>query len=441
MKELPNNLEAEKAVIASVLIDEQSNAMEISASLTLDHFLNRDCSIIWSSILQLYHAGSEINLITVSDHLRANNRFEELTDYYFFVKSATHVCTSAHIQSWVDIVKEKFKLRKLIELSEKISQSAYQSDDSSELSGKLQNEVFEVFNDCGAENRLEVASNEVQRMIDIRKMNDRVTGLHSGIHSFDVLHGGFQKGQYYAIGGRPSIGKTAFADQVSNFLVTKGIPVLYVALESSVERVLSKMACKFADLIYTDFAIWRKDRLNLSEMERAINILKKSPLILIRPSTLTGMELRSLIRKYQRTHKIELVIMDYLQKITVPPRTEIRVAIADASQQLQRACVDTGVPALVLVQLNRESERETRPRMGHLKESGQIEQDADNIDLLWAEVDKNTLPKGEMLPVIMSVEKNKDGASGVDQELYLDREKMIFKERSSMVARNYNYES
>lgn len=429
---LPEDRQSEVAILGALMGGEDLGFFEASQMLGVEHFSVRSNRIIFEAILKLHSLGLSVEPVSLTNHIKTEGKLEEVGGAPYISQIGSCFCPLPNFRHYVDLVVEAFKLRKIIELSDAaLATSKSGVVPSSEILGELESQVFSLStaNNTDNQNRLKPASEELQRMIDIRRAGQKVFGLDSGVDGFNQIFGGFQKGQYYVMAARPSVGKTAFVDQVTVHLVIRGHPVLYISLEAGEERVLGKMACKLAKVCFSDFAQGKCSPPELDEVEAARKVLDKSPLILIRPSDLNATDIRTLIRKEYRARKIELVVMDYIQKITIPPRTEPRVAIGDASQQIAKSCVDTGVPALILAQLNREADKGERPRMSQLKESGQIEQDADNVGLLWSDVDRSTLLPGAKVPINLTIEKNRDGISQLDQKLAFNGRLMTFEER------------
>lgn len=397
----------------------------------MDYFCSRIHRELFECIRNLIEAKKPVDLLSVTDELKRLGTLEEVGGVGK-VSSIITAYPQRGIESYIEVLKEKMALRELIVLGNDISKNAYVSDSPKDLINQIEGSIFKIqkSTDSNKDSSLGSAVSQLNQMIEVRKSGQVVHGLPSGIKTFDDIQGGFQKGQYYVLGGRPSMGKTAFADQVAINVLKQDKAVLYLSLESSSERVLGKMACKMAGVSFYSFIRNLCSQKQLIQIETCLEFLKTSKLSLVRPSQIYGNDIRSLILKEKRKNNTELFVMDYLQKVSIAHGQDERRAVSDASMAIQSSLVETGVPGLILVQLNREAEKESRPRMGHLKESGQIEQDADNIALLWSEVDRNTLSLGQHLPVILSIEKNKDGASGLDQEMIFDRELMTFKEKT-----------
>lgn len=427
---LPSCKDSERAVICLLMVDPDKSVLDYIGSLTYDHFLSRIYRTLFISIKKLIDAKSPCNIISLTEDLKKTGNLDEIGGVSKISATITGF-PQLGIETYIERLNEKLALRKLLVLSENVSKRAYELDSSKELINHAEDVFFNIqkLKEDKKDNSLNTAVTQLNNMINVRKTGEKVSGLASGIKMFDDIQGGFQKGQYYVLGGRPSMGKTAFADQVTINILKQGKSVLYLSLESSVERVVGKLACKLAGVSFYSFIRNYVTPKQLNEIEQALNFIQKSRLSLIRPSHISPSDIRAMILKEKRKNDTSIFIMDYLQKVSIPSGWDERRAVSESSMAIQSALVDSGVPGLILVQLNRDAEKESRPRMGHLKESGQIEQDADNIALLWSESDRNSLGQGELMPVTISIEKNKDGASGIDQELLFDRELMTFKEK------------
>lgn len=432
-KMIPESQEAELAVISGLLLPYNEDVGEIVDSLTADHFWSKSNQIIFSTICEMQRKGEKVDSITLMDRLKVKGLLEDIGGQYYLFKIATSNPLASHAMDYVPILKEKLLLRKAIAIGQDLYTKAFNGDDPKEIISQIEGRLFElsIESSNNQNNKTHVAANELQRMIDVRKSGQTITGLQSGIHFIDKIFGGLQKTQYYVLAGRPSSGKSAMADQITMNVVMKDNPVLYIALEGSTERVYSKIACKMVDVCYWDFSRNAISNEDLIRVERAGKLLEQKPLILVRPSSMNPQEIKSIVKRYAKKHDLKLVVLDFLQKVHVPHGWDERRAISEASHAIQDACVETGIPGLIIAQLNRESEKEGRPRMRHLKESGDIEQDADNVILLWSEQDPRDLEPGQMLEVNCTIEKNKDGVMGVDERMLFDRRIMKFRAKSN----------
>lgn len=428
---LPESIQAEQVIISSLLHDKTGEVFDSCSKLKPSHFLTRSHYLIFESVLKLRAESRPSDLVTVGDDLQKSGKIQEIGGHgelaRIFTSQGHLGIASDHIQ----IVLEKYRLRKLIDICEKAKFEASNGSESDECISKLEHELTDLIdNDDSNENQRDNACQDIERQIEVRRKNGDITGLLSGIKPFDDVFFGFQAGQLYILAGLPSSGKTAMADQACGNLLLRDESVLYISLESDRSRVMGKLACKIAGVPYWNFIRNRLQPGELDAVQKMVNVLKKKNLILMRPFDISPMELRPLIRKVKRRDNVSLVILDYLQKVNMPSGWDEIRTVARASTEMGRACVETGLPALVLCQLNREIGEGNRPSMRNLKGSSQIEQDADNVALIWSMTSKRDLPEGEnYFPCILSVDKNKDGASGLDVEMDFEKRKMLFIKR------------
>lgn len=428
---LPESLEAERIILSNLLCDDSGETLHACSRIKPHHFSSRSHKIVFEAIQSLSFEGKTTDLVTVSNLLASSNKITEVGGHGFVSGLFSSYLTSAHSQDHIDLIVEKYKLRRILEICEEAKYSTLKQEKSAEECIKnLEQEILLLDLEAeNHENQLKEAYEEVKAMIEIRKGGQSVTGLLSKVKPFDDVFFGFQLSQLYVLAGRPSSGKTAFADQITGNLLMDNKCVVYISLESDRARVLLKLACKICGVSFWDFKRNKISPEHLLKVERINEILKTKELILLRPFDISPTDIRPLIRRLQRKQKIDLVVLDYIQKINIPNGWDERRTVSRAISEVQRACLETEIPALVLAQLNRESEG-GRPSLRHLKESGQIEQDADNVALLWSNVDKRELDQAAIdHPCILSVEKNKDGASGLDVEMNFEMKIMKFKEK------------
>lgn len=427
-KPLPSAVDVEEEILGHLLTDSSDDCIDIIEKCSCEEFFSRSNRIVFSAIKTLHERGMSFDLIFLQTYLKDLGALEDAGGYARLSKLCCKFTMGFSALNGVDILKEKTRLRKLLQISNDIQSKAYQCEKSSETVSFIETHINGLNEDFLTGNLVDSASVKVKQMIQARKSGEKIYGIETGIKSFDDVFFGLQPSQYYAIAGRPSAGKTAFVDQVCLSLIRQAIPTLYIGLESSEERILGKIACKSAKISYTKFIQNKCNESELDSIDSRVDYISKAPFYLKRPMNMTSVDLRSLILREYRKNKIQVVIVDYIQKIN-GDSDDPRIGVMKASMQIQNICVETGITGLILCQMNRDAEKEKRPRMGHLKESGQIEQDADNICLLWGEKENHELEQGELKPVILTIEKNKDGIQGVDQKLYFERELMTFKER------------
>lgn len=427
---MPHSFESEMSTISAIL-NGGDRVMDEISSLQPEHFWDRTCSMTFTCAQSLHAEGLPVNLITITDRLKTQGHSELLQAARLESIMVKFSYATAHLDHYSKMIRERYKLRQTLEIFAKYQPLVEGAENASNVLPEIESELFKINSDnIGDGNKLASGVLEVEKQIEARMSGCKsMHGLSSGIKTFDESHGGFHNGLYYILAGYPSAGKTAFATQVLNhILLDLNEPALFLSIEMHEERVLSRQACQRAGVCFARYSRGKSTTDEYGRVLRALHLINKSPFILKTPTDITGFEIRSEIRKAKRQHGIKLCVIDFIQKVTIPHGQEPHRAIAEASQQIQKAAKETGVPCLVLCQLNRASQKESRPRMYHLAESTQIERDADCIDILWPEKDPKTLEPGEMLPVCLTLEKNKEAAQG-DEHLWFDGSTLTFKEK------------
>lgn len=432
LEAMPHEQESEIGLLGSILMTDSKDIQDsILPKLTPDCFWIRSHRLIWEAIVKLSNENAPMNIQTVTVKLRESGKIDEVGGIPFVTSIALATPVSTHAEYFIERILEKKKLRDLIETSTKIIQKAQDNQPSSELISSLEAGIDEMTKDgeLAFQNQLKGASEDLKIDIQLRREGKGDCGMPSGIKSFDDAFFGFKQSQYYVIAGRPSAGKTAFADQCVLNLIKRNEPVLYIGLESDRKRILGKLSSKLAQVNYFNYSMMKFSQQDYQRLDTARQAIEKMPLNLVTPPDLHGSQIRSLMRKASRRDGCKVCVLDYIQHIACGNDQDERIAIAQASLQIQRGCIETGMSAIVLCQINRMGADGERPKMSQLKGSGQLEQDADNIVLLWAEKEKQDLEPGEFVPVVMTIEKNKDGPNGIDSKLFFDGAMMTFRER------------
>lgn len=421
-KILPFDEEAEVAVISGLLMPSGELTDDIFSQLTTDHFWVRSNKILFETISQMHQKSEKIDQITVTNKLKAAGTLEEVGGAFYVSKVAMSNPLASHAPEYAEIVKEKWRLRSLIDIAGKLEDKAYQNDDSKELLNEVESKVFKLSQDSlPQQDSLQSAVIDLDGLLD----NNIEQGVQTGIPSFDNITGGLLDGRYYAIGGRIKQGKTAFACQIALNLIMRDVPGLYISLEMTKSQLLGRLASTLSEVSYSKALRRMLSDDEKAKFRKAYRTIVTKPLALQVPSSISAHEIRSEIRKAKRKFGIRFVVIDYIQKV----RTEhgdVRLSVSNASEAIRATCKETGVSAIVVCQLNREAEKE-RPRLGHLKESGAIEQDADVVCLIF---DSNKENDGHSLKLkTLAFDANRNGPQ-CDEEMLYDGKFFKFREKA-----------
>jgi replicative DNA helicase len=384
----PQNLEAERAVLGSLLlVNEHIN--QVVDSLSVDEFYSRGHQVVYRAILDLYNRGEAVDFLTLRDELRRKDQLEAAGGIAYLSGLTDVVPAAANVQHYTRIVRETAALRALIQASTEILSSAYgEAERADQLLDQAESRIFEI-----AERRLtsdliplkDVVKRAMEHIESIHERGSRITGLATGFYELDELTAGLQPAEFIVLAARPAIGKTTFALNVAERVaVTDGKAVALFSLEMSTQQLAQNLLCLHRRL---DAQRLRKGMLSneeRSELRLAAEVLYQAPVFLNDSPTLSALSLRAKARRLKRQHDIQLVIVDYLQLMEPPPAESRQQQVAEISRSLKGLARELGVPVLAVSQLNRapEAREDHRPRLADLRESGAIEQDADVVLLL-----------------------------------------------------------
>jgi replicative DNA helicase len=414
----PQNLEAEMAVLGSMLIDEEAIAVAVEF-LDKNSFYNSSHQKVFESITDLYNANKAVDLITLTNELKRRGILEELGGVSFLTALVNTVPTSANISHYVSIVKEKGTLRTLINNATRIITMGYGSqgniDEVVDEAEKLIFEISERKTATGYIHLKEIIKNSIETIDKLYQKKTHVTGIPTGFIDFDSKTAGLQSSDFIVIAGRPSMGKSAFALGIAEYagVITK-IPTVIFSLEMSKEQLVQRMLCAHAKV---DAQKVRTGYLAASDWPRltaAAGKLSEAPIFIDDTPGISVMELRAKARRLKSQQDIQLIILDYLQLMRGSTNSESRQQeISEISRSLKALARELNVPLVAISQLSRavESRTDHRPQLSDLRESGAIEQDADLVALILREEYYNPSPDNQGIAEII-VAKQRNGPVG-----------------------------
>jgi replicative DNA helicase len=387
---VPESLEAEAAVLGSMVLDRECIG-QVVQQITADDFYRPEHQEVFDTLVLLYEKNIDIDLVLLRDELKKRNKLKAVGGVDYLVRIAESVPSSASVEYYTNIVKEKSLLRQLVRVSSEILNDAY--SEAGEVSEKLdaaEQKVFAVTekNIVGSVVPLKSLLMEAFENIESRK-GAHVTGLPTGYHELDEQLCGLQKGEMIIIAGRPSMGKTSLALNIAEHVgADNDIPVAIFSLEMSKQQLAERFLCSRG---HFDSQEVRKGMLSteqLAELTQIGSELFDKPIFIDDTAGLTPLMIRAKCRRLKAQYDIECVLIDYLQLMGLGKSVESRQQeISTISRYLKALARELNVPVVVMSQLNRSPEgREGHwPRMSDLRESGSIEQDADVVMLLHRE--------------------------------------------------------
>ncbi|NLL94046.1 MAG: replicative DNA helicase [Clostridiales bacterium] len=411
----PHNVEAEKSVIGSMIMDEDA-VVAASEILTEEDFYGRQYGTLFTAMLQLYTSGKAVDLVTLQNKLKEMDVPPELTSVEFLKDIMSQVFTSANVRHYAGIVKEKATLRKLIKINEEIANKCYLEKDSVATIMELaERKIFNIVQTQGSDKFVpirQVVINALEKIEAASKTTGNITGIPTGFIDLDYQTSGLQPSDLVLIAARPSMGKTAFVLNVAEYMAfKKDYTVAIFSLEMSKEQLVNRM---FSTESRVSSQTLRSGNLEDEEWERLIEsaqIIGNSHLIIDDTPSISIQELRSKCRKYKMEHNLGIVIIDYLQLMSAGGNESVsrQQQISEISRSLKALARELSVPVVALSQLSRAVEQrdDHRPMLSDLRESGAIEQDADVVMFLYRDdyYNKET-EKKNIAEVIIAKQRN-----------------------------------
>ena len=425
----PQNLEAEQCVLGSIML--QQGAMPRAAEiLTEDDFYRDAHKYIFSAMITLFDRGEPLDLITVSNLLKDNNRFEATGGPTYLATLTDIVPVAANIAYYARIVREKAILRKLIATGTEIASRCYEEqDDIDGLLDDVETTVFEISRAKSGQSYHSlktVISSTFKYIEQLYERKEHITGVPTEYHDFDKMTAGLQRSDLIILAGRPSMGKTALAISIAqNATLLHKVPVAIFSLEMSKEQLGMRMLCSIsrvdAQRLRTGFL---KDQ-DWPKLTRAVTQLSEAPIYIDDTPAITVLEMRAKARRLKTEHNIGMVVVDYLQLMRGRTNAQSREQeISEISRSLKAMAKELNIPVVALSQLNRslESRPNKRPQLSDLRESGAIEQDADLIVFIYRDEVYNKAednPRKGIAEIIIGKQRN--GPTGTVELAFLDR--------------------
>jgi replicative DNA helicase len=393
---VPHNLDAERALLGSILLDNSAlnHALEI---LVTEDFYSQAHRHAFEKMGELSEKGRVIDLVTLSEELGKAGLLEKSggAAYLAALSDGVPIGTMAGMAEYCRIVKEKSTIRRLITASENVIANCFAgTEDSEKLIDLAQSSVFEI-----SEKRAQTGFTTVREIVkssldQINKMFEhgrRITGVATGLEDLDNMTSGLQPGDLIVIAARPSLGKTALALNIASHAAMNDSKVVGMfSLEMSKESLVTRLLCSEARIdghkLRTGFASkddWKRITPALGRLSEAAFYIDDTP-------ALSVMQIRAKARRMKAEKGLDMLIVDYLQLVAGPSKSENRTQeVAYISRNLKSIAKELKVPVIALSQLSRAPEQRTgagqRPQLSDLRESGSIEQDADVVIFIYRE--------------------------------------------------------
>lgn len=413
----PKSIEAERSVLGAIMLDNRAWDQVIDR-LTLDDFFLPSHRCVFKSLQQLSARQQPFDVLTIAETLKASGELDEIGGEAFLYEIVQNTPSAANVASYADIVREKAVLRQLIAAGTDIIDSAYNKGetDVKEILDKAERQVFKIAEQqtrgSGPVSIATLLGPTTERMDELSQKGEGVTGLSTGFSDFDNMTSGLQAGDLIIVAARPSMGKTVFGVNIAEHAaLSSEKTTLVFSLEMPSEQIVMRL---FSSLGRVSQQSVRTGKLSDDEWPRissAVSMLSQAKLYIDDTPGLSPQEMRARARRVSRENGgLSLILVDYLQLMTVPGSNENRTnEVSEISRSLKALAKELNVPVIALSQLNRglESRPDKRPIMSDLRESGAIEQDADLIAFIYRdEVYNEDTPDKGVAEILIRKQRN-----------------------------------
>ena len=422
----PHDLEAEQAVIGSMLTDKDAVISAIEVLSDYD-FYREDNKIIYSAILNLYNRGEPIDIITLKSELASMGKLEAVGGLEYLAELPEKVPTTANVDKYIKIVEEKSTLRTLIRTANELITLGY--DPTQEVEELMDNAEKKIFNVMQSRNQKGYSSMKdilVDTFVELEELYNRkqhVTGVPTGFVDLDYKTAGLHGSDLILVAARPAMGKSAFALNIAtNAAVRAKTPVAIFSLEMSKEQMANRILCSEALVDSNKVRTGKVEDDDWVKLAQASGILSEAQIFIDDTPGISIMEIRAKCRKMKLEKDMGLVVIDYLQLVQGSSKrgASREQEIAEISRSLKILAKEINVPVIALSQLSRAPEQrpDHRPMLSDLRESGSIEQDADIVMFLYRDDYYNQdSEKKNVAEVILA--KHRAGSTGTVELAWL----------------------
>ena len=387
----PHDIEAEQAVIGSMLTDKDAVVSAIEV-LKEDDFYRDDNKAIYSAILNIYNRAEPIDIITVKAELEAMGKFEQVGGLEYLAELPEKVPTTANSMKYIKIVEEKSTLRNLIKTANEIIELGYDpTEDVDDIMEGAEKKIFNIMqnkNQKGYSAMKDILVDSFTQLEELYNRKQHITGVPSGFTDLDYRTAGFHGSDLILIAARPAMGKSAFALNIAtNAAVKAKVPVAIFSLEMSKEQMVNRILCSEAMVDSNKVRTGKLEEDDWTKLAEAIGPLSEAEIYIDDTPGISVMEIRAKCRKLKLEKNIGMVVIDYLQLVQGSNKRNgsREQEISEISRSLKILAKELNVPVIALSQLSRAVEQrpDHRPMLSDLRESGAIEQDADIVMFLY----------------------------------------------------------
>ncbi|MCX7954596.1 MAG: replicative DNA helicase [Bacteroidales bacterium] len=419
----PQDTDIEEAILGAIMLDKEACHLIID-NLRPEHFYKEQHQKIYEAILSLYNKMEQVDILTVKDELQKRKELEEVGGLTYLSKLTNKIASTAHVELHSKILIQKYLLRELIRIANEIQRKAYNDEeDVYDLIDYSQNEIFNLTTGNIKRDAMplsELIGDAVTQIKEASKHETKLSGIPSGFIDIDRITGGWQNSDLIIVAARPSMGKTSFVISMArNMALEHNIAVGIFSLEMSSIQLVHRLLSMETEIPSSKI---RNGDLNNDEWERIlnkINILEKAKIFIDDTPAISIATLRAKSRRLVSQQNVKLIIIDYLQLMTVGGSEKSNMTreqeVSTISRSLKALARDLNIPVIALSQLNRAVETRgglnKKPQLSDLRDSGAIEQDADLVIFIhrpekYIDQTEDGLPTKGLAQIIIAKHRN-----------------------------------
>jgi len=418
----PHDIDAEMGVIGCCLTSRECIDASAEAGVDGSWFYDLRHTEAWNALLDVHSEGTAVDLITTANRLKAQGQLDHVGGLAYLSQLMDAVPSAANLPYYLPILREKWQLRRLLSAATTIVGSVFEKPEDAEMAiAEAETAILGVRGEFGTLS--DTTAKKVARRA-VEALQERIAGVCDGLpigwrHLDHITRGGFRPGEMIVMAGRPATGKTSLALSMARLLAGSGVPVGIVSLEMSDQELGGRFLAQESRMNWDDFDQNHPPTdEQYRRMTTAASVVGKLPIIVYEGASITVGGIAAKARRWVRNQGVRIVFVDYLQLIQGNPKLQRREQVDAISSGVKRLARELKIPVVVLAQLNREIEKDKdrKPRLSDLRESGAIEQDADFVGMLYrpkapTEFDADN---ADMIEVNMFVAKNRRGSAQLD---------------------------
>lgn len=421
----PHDLETEQAVLGAILLSDRSlYGLVIEAGLRPEDFYSDHHAQIYAAMLSLYDDGAPVDILTVADRLRAAGTLTAIGGQDVLDRLTVSVPAVGHAHRYAQIVRDAAVARSALRISHQIQTLvAERGHDAASLTAEVQRLALTLISNRQAarQRTLQEAASDLLDRMQVEQNQDGLPGISTGLPGLDHALGGLHDGRLYIIAARPSMGKSALALQFARDIAQAGHRTLFVPLEMSDQDTAERHLITEAGIDPERLRLRRIRQPEWASLLRSVQRLEGMPMHILDDPAVGVAALRAEARQSVLRHgPLRCIVVDYLQLMAVDAPTGNRTRdVGELSRGLKQLAREMRCPVIAAAQINRavEARNDRRPQLADLRESGDIENDANAVLMLYRDDYYNGAESERPGIMELIIRKNRDGPSGDTIEL------------------------